>query len=93
MKDIKETKEILEAIKEGFKVGKTVRDIVADGADMSDLPAAFNLIKEQAEKLDVYAAAIEDAKLAKEELEDLDKEEIIELFMIVIQGINEVEKA
>lgn len=93
MKDIKETKEILEAVKEGFKVGKAVRDIIADGADMSDLPAVFNLVKEQADKLDVYADAIENAKLAEEEIKDLDKAEIIELLMIIVEGISEVEKA
>lgn len=93
MKSIKETKEILEGVKEGFKVGKAIRDIVADGVDQSDLMPAFDLIRKQAAKLDVYAAAVEDAHLAKEELQDLEKDEIIELFMIVVEGVNEVDKA
>jgi hypothetical protein len=93
MKDIKETKELLVGVKEGFKLGKGIRDIVKDGVDAADLPATFNLIKEQAEKLDVYDAAIKDVKLVKEEIKDLEKEEIIELLFIVVDAISEVEAA
>lgn len=92
-KGIKETKEILEAIKEGFIVGKAIRDIVKDGIDASDLPKAFVLIKNESRKIDVFKEAIDNANLAKDELMDLDKEEIVALIMEVINGISEVEKA
>lgn len=92
-KGIKELKEIMMGAKEGLKVGKAIRDIVSDGVSAGDLPKAFELVKEQAEKLDVYKDAIEDAKLAKEELEDLDKAEIVELMMIIVEAVNEIEKA
>ena len=91
--EIKETKEILAGAKEGFLLGKKVRDIVADGIDASDIPTAFEVIKVQSEKFEIYQAAVEDAYLAKEELQELSKEEILELFMVIIDGINEVEKA
>lgn len=92
-KGIKETKEILEAVKEGFIVGKAIRDIVKDGIDASDLPKVFVLIKNESRKIDVFKAAIDNANLAKDELMDLDKEEIVSLIMEVINGISEVEKA
>lgn len=92
-KGIKETKEILEAVKEGFIVGKAIRDIVKDGIDASDLPKVFVLIKNESRKIDVFKEAIDNASLAKDELMDLDKEEIVALIMEVINGISEVEKA
>ena len=92
-KSIKELKEIMLGAREGFKAGKAVRDIVSDGVDASDLPRAFDLIKKQSENLDIYSDAIKDANLAKEELQDLDKQEIIELLMIIMEAVNEVEKA
>jgi hypothetical protein len=93
MQSTKELKEILAGMKEGFKAGKAIRDIVKDGIDISDLPKSFELVKTQAEKLEIYEAAIKDAKLAKEEIQDLDKAEIVELLMILIEGIEEVEAA
>lgn len=92
-KSIKETKEILEGVKHLAKAGKKIRDIVGDGVDASDLPKAFQLIKDQADNMSVYEAAIKDAKLAKEELKDLEKDEILELLFIVVDGISEVEKS
>lgn len=92
MKDIKETKELLEGVKELAKLGKEVRDILGDGYQPSDLVAGFDVIKKQADKVDVYKDAYEGAKLIPEELKDLDKEEMVELFMMLINGISEVEK-
>lgn len=92
-KTIKETEEILIGVKEAFKAGKAIRDIVKDGVDMTDIPKAFELVKNQSDKLMIYEAAIKDAKLAKDELKDLDKEEILKLLMIVIDGVSEVDKA
>jgi hypothetical protein len=92
-KSIKETKELLTGVKQVFKLAKGVRDILADGVDAGDLPATFTLIKDQADQIDVYDAAIKDVKLVKEEITDLEKEEIMELLFIVIDGISEVEEA
>jgi hypothetical protein len=57
------------------------------------LVAGFDVIKGQADKVDVYKAAYEGVKLVKDELKDLDKEEIIELVMVLVNGVSEVEKA
>lgn len=92
-KSIKETKELLEGVKELAKLGKQVRDILGDGYQPSDLVAGFDVIKDQADKVDVYKAAYEGVKLVKDELKDLDKEEIIELVMVLVNGVSEVEKA
>lgn len=92
MKPVKETKELLNGIKEAAKLGKKVRDIVSDGVDASDLPKAFGLFQEQAGKLAVYSLAFENIAEVKLELQDLDKAEIIELLMEVVNGISEVEK-
>lgn len=91
MESLKETKELLAGVKEAAKLGKKVRDIVKDGVDASDLPKAFGLFQEQAGKLSVYSLAISDVEKVKLELQDLDKAEIIELLMEVVNGISEVE--
>lgn len=93
MKDIKETKELLRGVKELAKLGKQVRDILGDGYQSSDLIAGFDVIKNQAEKVDTYKAAYEGVELIPEELKDLDKEEIIELMMVMVNGVSEVEKS
>lgn len=92
-KSIKETKELLEGIKELVKLGKDVRDMVKDGVGPEDLVKGFEIIKEQADKLEIYKAAFDGVKEIEGELKDLDKEEIIQLLMIVINGVSEVEKA
>ena len=71
--DTKETNELLDGIVEAVKAGKKIRDIVADGIDASDLPKAFDLVKEQSGKIEVYSAAAKDVSKVKEELKDLDK--------------------
>ena len=91
-KGIKETQELATGIKELAKLGKKLRDIVKDGISTGDIPAAFNLVKEQSEKFEVYEAAFEGIGDIKAELEDLSKEEIITLFMQGIAGLKEVEK-
>ena len=91
-RDIKETKELLAGVKEAIILGKKVRDIVADGIDSSDLPKAFELVKEQSAKVAVYTLAIKDVELVKEEIKDLSKEELIELIMSVVSAVSEIEK-
>ncbi len=93
MKDIKETKEFIAGVKEALKAAKKVRDIVADGVGVDDLPKAFELVKEQSSKIEVYSAAVKDVSLIKEELMDLSKEEIIELVMEIVKASSEVEGA
>ena len=92
-KNTKELEELLAGVKECFMLGKSIRDIVKDGVDVTDIPKAFELIKDQADKFAIYEAAVKDVKLVKEEVKDLDKEEIVKLLFIVIDGISEVEKA
>jgi|VirMetMinimDraft_7_1064189.scaffolds.fasta_scaffold08663_4 hypothetical protein len=92
-KSIKELEELLEGIKEGFMLGKAIRDIVADGVDVSDIPAAFELVKKQADKFSIYEAAVKDVDMVKEEIKDLSKEEIMKLLLVIIDGISAVEKA
>jgi len=90
---MKETNEIIDGAVEAIKAGKAIRDIVKDGVDASDLPKAFELVKEQSAKIEIYSAMIKDAVKAKEELQDLDKAEVIALIMKVVSAIEEVEKA
>ena len=92
-KGIKETQELATGIKELAKLGKKLRDIVKDGINTGDIPAAFNLVKEQSEKFEVYEAAFEGIGDIKAELEDLSKEEILGLFMQVVESVKEIEKA
>lgn len=91
--DIKETKELLKGVTEAVKLGKSVRDIAKDGIDASDLPKAFELVKEQAEKVEIYTAAVKDVALVKEEIKDLSKEELLEIIMTVVSSVSEIEAA
>ena len=90
--EIKETKELVAGLKEAFKAGKKIRNIVKDGISAGDLPAAFELVKEQSAKLEIYSAAVKDAYLIKDELKDLSQAEIIEIFMELVKAVSEVEK-
>lgn len=91
MSDIKETKEFIAGLKEGAKAGKKIRDIVKDGIDAGDLPKAFELVKEQAEKAPVYSAAVADIAKIKEEIKDLDKNEVVEIVMQIVSAVSEIE--
>lgn len=91
-KSIKETQEALKALKHLVMVGKKVRDIVSDGVGVDDVPAVFALIKDQADKLDIYNDGFEGADQIKAELQDLDQGEIVAIFMQVIDAIDEVDK-
>ena len=88
----KETQELLEGIKEAVKLGKSVRDIVADGVDANDIPAASTVIKAQSDKLDMYNAAFQDVSKIKEELKDLDSQEIAALFFQIVEAVEEIDK-
>lgn len=92
-RDIKETKELIAGVKEAVKLGKKIRDIVADGIDSSDLPKAFELVKEQSAKIEIYNAARKDIVLVKEEIKDLSKEELIEIVLSIVTAVSEVEAA
>ena len=92
-RDIKETKELIAGVKEAVKLGKAIRDIVADGIDSSDLPKAFELVKEQSKKIETYNAAYKDVALVKEEIKDLSKEELIEIVLSVVSAVSEIEAA
>jgi len=86
---VKETKEMINGLKEGFKAGKAVRDIVKEGFD---IVKTIELIKGQVEKIDIYSAAIKDADVIKDEIKDLSKEEMVELFLELVSAVSEVEK-
>jgi len=91
--DTKETNELLDGIVEAVKAGKKIRDIVADGIDASDLPKAFDLVKEQSGKIEVYSAAAKDVSKVKEELKDLDKAELLAIIMKLVSSVEEIEAA
>lgn len=93
MSEIKETKELIVGIKEAVKAGKKIRDIVSDGIAADDLPKAFELVKEQSTKVEIYSAAVKDVSLIKDELKDLSQPELIELFMDLAKAVTEIEKA
>lgn len=90
--EIKETKELIAGVKEAFKAGKEIKKIVEDGVSAGDLPAAFELVKAQSSKLEIYSEAVKDANLIKDELKDLSQAEIIEIFMELVKAVSEVEK-
>ena len=92
-KDLKETLEFIAAAKEGAKAGMAIRDIVKDGIDPSDLPAGIALIAAQAPKLGIYTEGFSGLDKIKEELADLDKEEITKLFFSLVDAVAEVERA
>lgn len=89
---IKETQELIAGLTEAVKLGKNIRDIVKDGVDASDIPKAFDLIKNQSEKFEIYEAALKDVKLVKDELKDLDKEEILTLIFQLVDAVEQIEK-
>lgn len=91
--EIKETKELIAGLKEAFKAGKKIKEIVGDGVSVNDVNASFELIKDQSSKLEIYSAAVKDANLIKEELKDLTQPELIELFLELVKSVSEVEKA
>lgn len=91
-KGIKETQELIKGLEEAVKLGKNIRDIVKDGLGAGDIPKAFDLIKEQSEVFSVYEAALKDVKLVKEELKDLDKEEILTIIFALVEAVEAIEK-
>ena len=92
-KGIKETQELIAGLAEAVKLGKGVRDLVKSGVSVASIPQAFEIIKEQSEKFGVYEAALKDVKLVKEELKDLDKEEILVLIFALVDAVEKIEKA
>jgi hypothetical protein len=92
-KGIKETQELIAGLTEAVKLGKGVRDLTKGGVSVASIPQAFEIIKEQSEKYGVYEAALKDVKLVKEELKDLDKEEILVLIFALVDAVEQIEKA
>lgn len=88
---IKETKEFILGATEAIKFGKGVRNIVRE--DKLDPIKAFELVKDQFSKVEIYSAAIKDADKIKDELKNLSKEEMVELFLELVSAVSEVEKA
>jgi DNA primase large subunit len=92
-KGIKETQELIAGLTEAVKLGKGVRDLIKVGFSVASFPHVFEIIKEQSEKFGVYEAALKDVKLVKEELKDLDKEEILVLIFALVDAVEQIEKA
>ena len=92
-KGIKETQELIAGLTEAVKLGKGVRDLVKGGVSVASIPQVFEIIKEQSEKYGVYEAALKDVKLVKEELKDLDKEEILTIIFALVDAVEQIEKA
>lgn len=91
-KGIKETQELIAGLTEAVKLGKNIRDLVKGGVSAASIPQAFEIIKEQSEVFGVYEAALKDVKLVKEELKDLDKEEILTLIFALVEAVEAIEK-
>lgn len=80
-KEIKETKELFTGL---ALVAKAAKKIAADKkVSVEDLPAIIDLAKESP----VLIAAVEGVSEVPAELKDLDKEELLELIMIVYKEI------
>lgn len=91
-KGIKETQELIAGLTEAVKLGKNIRDLIKSGVSVAAIPQAFEIIKEQSEVFGVYEAALKDVKLVKEELKDLDKEEILVLIFALVEAVEKIEK-
>ena len=92
-KGTKETQELIVGLTEAVKLGKGLRDLIKGGVSVASIPQVFEIIKEQSEKYGVYEAALKDVKLVKEELKDLDKEEILVLVFALVDAVEQIEKA
>lgn len=90
-KGIKETQELIAGLTEAVKLGKNIRDVIRAGVSVASIPQAFEIIKEQSEVFGVYEAALKDVKLVKEELKDLDKEEILTLIFALVDAVEKIE--
>jgi hypothetical protein len=82
---IKETKEAIAALKTGVVL---VKKVVKGG--IAAAPAA---VLEAASKAPIFIEGYKGADQIKAELSNLDKAEIIELFVSVFDGVKEVEQA
>lgn len=84
MADIKESKEAIEALKLAAKITKKV---IKGG-----LPSVPQAVLEAAGNSKVFLDGYKDADKIGEELKDLQKEEIIALFVSVFDAVKEVEQ-
>ena len=83
---VKETKEVLAAIRL-LAVG--ILQIKKDGISFADAPQIVDVVR----KYQVVIDGLKDAKLAVEEIKDLDSVEAAELFAQVMGLVNDVKKA
>lgn len=90
---MKETNEIIDGLTEAAKVVKKSRDILKDGADATDIPATFELVKEQIALAPIYTAAVKDAEKAIEEIKNASKEDLVALFIKLVKAVEAVEQA
>ena len=84
--DVKNLLEIIEAIKVAGVAGK---EIAKDGIDISDLPKALELIK----KYDMFVAAVSDAKVAIDEVKDIDSEEAVVVVVALMAALKAIKTA
>lgn len=84
--DIKNTLEIVKAVE---VLGVEAKKIAKDGVSLTDLPEALELIKQ----VDVIVAAVKDAKVAVDEVKELDQAELIQLGSAVYSAFKAIKEA
>lgn len=89
----KEINEVIDGAVEAIKMGVKVVEIVKMDSTSEKFSAAFALLKDQAENVDLYKNMIKDAELSIDEIKELDKEELIALIMKLANAVSEVKTA
>lgn len=85
MKDLKQTKELLEGLK---LIAVAAKKVAKDGkVDLSDVGAVIDLAKESSKLVE----AVKDIQEIPSELADLEKEELLEIILAVYKAVEEVE--
>ena len=84
--DLKNSLEIVKAVE---VLGVSVKKISKDGVNLADLPEALELIKQ----LDVFIAAVKDAKEVIGEVKDLDQAELIQLGSALYSSFKAIKEA
>lgn len=86
-KTIKETKELFQGL---GAVAKTAKAVAKDGkVDFSDISHVVELAKNSS----VLVEAVKDIDQIPAELKDLEKDELLEIIMLVYKQVSEVEAA
>jgi len=84
--DIKNSLEIIKAIE---LLGVEAKIISKDGVGLEDLPESIKLLKQ----VDVFVAAVSDAKLVIEEMKELDQSELLQLGAAAYSMIKSISEA